>query len=416
MNEGRVQLPKLHPAQRQIKAAVSRFVVVGCGRRFGKTEVGKDQIIHAVLETPAPYAIVVPTYSDMLKTWDDITSAMHDFIIGKSKSERRIKFIKGATLELYSGDAIDRMRGSAYKGILVDEAAAIADLEYGWTRVMMPTLADMSGWAWFLSSFKGKNYFYTLYHYGLDPLREAWASFSFPTSANPFIDKLEIALAKAELPERAFLEEYMAVPSDDYGAVFRGILDVANFQPQAADKKRRYVMGIDWARSHDFTVIVVMDRDSKRVVAIDRFNQIDWALQRGRVKSLAQQYNADLILAEANSIGEPNIEALRTDGIAVRAFTTTATNKPGLIDDLSLAIENQKIGLLDDSTANGKAMLSELQAYEMTRTAAGNWKYGAPSGGHDDCVIALALAWRAITKNMSIVIRPQPAGLRNYRG
>lgn len=411
-----ISLPKLHPAQLQIKASTARFMVVGCGRRFGKTEVGKDRVINELLNIPAPYAVVTPTYSDMLKMWDDITSTMHAIITDKSKSERRIKFMNGAVLELYSGDAIDRMRGGAYAGILVDEAAAIATLEYAWTRVIMPTLADMSGWAWFLSSFRGKNYFYTLYQHGIDPLREEWASFSFPTSANPFIAESEIALARTNLPQRAFDEEYMAVPNDDYGAVFRGVLDAAIGQPQAPDKDKRYVMGVDWARSHDFTVIVVIDKYARQVVAIDRFNQIDWTLQRGRLMAMASKYDPDIILAESNSIGEPNIEELRKAGLSVRPFMTTAANKPGLIDNLSLAIENQQITLLDDKTPIGKVMIGELQSYEMIRTAAGNWKYGAPSGGHDDCVIALALGWHTIARRMNMTIQSQPEKLRNYRG
>jgi len=39
--------------------------------------------------------------------------------------------------------------------------------------------------------------------------------------------------------------------------------------------------------------------------------------------------------------------------------------------------------------------VSELQAYEGKRTAAG-FSYSAPSGMHDDTVMALAFAWYGV--------------------
>lgn len=38
----------------------------------------------------------------------------------------------------------------------------------------------------------------------------------------------------------------------------------------------------------------------------------------------------------------------------------------------------------------------ELAAYTLERMASGGYRYNAPSGGHDDTVIALALAWYAV--------------------
>ena len=35
--------------------------------------------------------------------------------------------------------------------------------------------------------------------------------------------------------------------------------------------------GVDWAMQTDFTVLVVMDAKTRRVVDADRFNQIDWS-------------------------------------------------------------------------------------------------------------------------------------------
>ena len=75
------------------------------------------------------------------------------------------------------------------------------------------------------------------------------------------------------------------------------------------------------------------------MVALDRFNQIGWSLQRNRLRALANHWKPKVIWAEINSIGEPNIEALIQEGLPIRGFRTTAQSKPPLIEALALALE-----------------------------------------------------------------------------
>ena len=124
------------------------------------------------------------------------------------------------------------------------------------------------------------------------------------------------------------------------------------------------------------------------MTALDRFNQVGWDLQRDRLKTLVQHWRPQIIWAEANSIGEPNIEALLQEGLPVRPFYTTAKTKSPLIESLALAIERGSIALL-----NHPVLLAELANYSLERLPGGAWRYGAPSGAHDDTVMATALAW-----------------------
>ncbi|MCR4398946.1 MAG: hypothetical protein NUV93_08290, partial [Firmicutes bacterium] len=54
-------------------------------------------------------------------------------------------------------------------------------------------------------------------------------------------------------------------------------------------------------------------------------------------------------------------------------------------------------------------LLNELEAFEYEISRAGNVKYGAPEGQHDDCVISLALAvWAAKTRRtVPVVDKPK---------
>jgi hypothetical protein len=149
-------------------------------------------------------------------------------------------------------------------------------------------------------------------------------------------------------------------------------------------------MGCDWGRREDFTALAVIDATTQRVVALDRFTLVEWALQRERLVTLARQWRVAHILAEANAMGEPNIEALQREGLPIEAFWTTARNKPHIVESLNLAIERGELALLPDET-----LLGELEAYTFTQMPSGTYRYHAPPGLHDDTVIALALAWRA---------------------
>jgi hypothetical protein len=145
-------------------------------------------------------------------------------------------------------------------------------------------------------------------------------------------------------------------------------------------------------KRYDFTVLVVMDAQTRRVVDMDRFNKVDWVFQRERVKMMAAKWQAHQIVAESNSIGGPNIEALQREGLPVIAFETTASSKPPLIESLALAFEQGEIEILDDPV-----LVGELEAYERTVNAmTGRSRYSAPEGAHDDCVMSLALAWQGV--------------------
>ncbi len=126
------------------------------------------------------------------------------------------------------------------------------------------------------------------------------------------------------------------------------------------------------------------------MVALERFNQIGWDLQRGRLQAVVEHWQPSVIWAEANSIGEPNIDALIRAGLPVRPFMTTSKTKPPLIESLALAIERGDLRLLDDPV-----LRSELENFSLQPLPGGSFRYTAPPGAHDDTVISTALAWRA---------------------
>ena len=382
----KANLTQPHPGQIAILAHPARFKVVACGRRFGKTETGKILLVERALTGRICWWIS-PTFRMADDVWRALKTALDGAIAAKHEDRRRLTLRGGGEIRVQSGHDPDALRGSGLDLAVLDEAAYLhPDV---WHAAIRPALADRRGEALFLSSPRGRNWFWGLYMLGQRADQPDWQSWRFPTVANPLIDPAEIEAQRDLLPEHLYRQEYLAEFLQDAGGVFRGVEAAATVDPGGGPQAgTRYVFGVDWGRSSDYTAIAVLDADSARVVALERFNTIGWARQRGRLAALAERWRPDTIWAEANSIGGPNIEALQSEGLPVIAFQTTAQSKGPLIEALALAIERGQIALLRDV-----ALIEELQGYAMERLPSGRFRYGAPPGEHDDTVIALALAW-----------------------
>ena len=390
-----VVLPSLHVGQRKVVDNPARFQVLACGRRWGKTRLGAALCMETALKGGRAWW-VAPSYKMGAVGWR-IVKELAVQIPGASISlgDRMATLPGGGTVQVRSADDPDRLRGEGLDFCVMDECAFMK--EDAWTHAIRPALSDRQGRAMFISTPKGRNWFHRLYQYGKDPHQSEYASWHFPTSDNPFIADVEIEAARGALPERIYRQEYLAEFIDDAGGVFRRVQDSATAEPQdEAIEGHNYCFGIDWGRHSDFTVITVWDMNLQAAVYIDRFTMVDYAIQIGRLKALARRFNPSVIMAELNAMGEPLVEQLQGDGLPVQGFYTTNKSKEQIIRDLEGAFERGDVTIINDPV-----LVSELQAIEQVRLANG-WRFAAPEGMHDDCVISLALAYHAGATSWSI--------------
>lgn len=387
-----ISLPRPFPWQRQVMRDAQRFNAAAVGRRAGKSTMSHELMLRPALDGH-PVGYFAPTYKLLGETWRALTRLSRPIARTMNASDHRIELVTGGVIEMWTLLDPDPGRSRKYRRVIIDEAGLCADLGERWTAAILPTLADYEGDAWLLGTPKGRNFFWQCWRWGQDPLKPEWASWQMPTTVNPKIAASEIAMLRSSMPEMTYQQEIEAAFLEASGGVFRKIRDAATcsiVEPYAGE----FVMGVDWAQMHDFTVLTVMDRKTQRMVDWMRFNQVDWALQRGHLTSLARKWGVAQIVAERNSIGSPNIEALQRDGLPVIAFDTTATSKPPLIESLVLAFERGEIGIL-----NNEVVIGECEAYERTVSeATGRSRYSAPEGQHDDCVMSLALALYGCTQ------------------
>lgn len=391
VNERIIKIPRPHKMQAVVISIMARFAVVCCGRRFGKTLLGIYLLMRYALDGH-PVAWCAPTYKMLLDVWRDVVERLEPVTLRKSEQDRRLELVTGGTIDFWSLDNPDSIRGKHYKLVIMDEFAMVSGGMDVWHNIIRPTLIDLIGRALFLSTPRGRNAFYELYQLGLTDVQD-WSSHHYTSYDNPYLDAGELDAMRYTMTESAWRQEIMAEFLEGEGSVFRNLdtVIVAETNEPYYHRDHTIVFGADWGKQDDYTAISLGCVDCGREVAIDRFNQIDYALQRQRIMAITTRWGTSGGLVETNSIGEPVLEQLIRDGLRVSGFATTNQSKLTLIEDMALDLELGRVQLIKNAVWR-----SELEAYERQRTKTGLWTYNAPAGLHDDTVVARALMLRAM--------------------
>lgn len=373
----RIEIPKPHNNQQEILDCKKRFIVVMCGRRFGKSELSQILCLKTALdpaiEGGGTVAYITPTYKLAQTFFEKLTNVLQ---FRNNISNLKIYCPNGGTIEFFTGERLDNLRGRKFHLVIIDEAAFINNLEQGWLSSIRPTLTDYQGKAVFLSTPRGKNFFYSMF---MKAGENEWESFKFTTYDNPYINKKEIEDARQQLPAVVFEQEYMANPAENSANPFGNAFIKQCIKPMSG--QQIVCFGIDLAKSVDWTVIIGLDKNGC-VAYFDRF-QMDWHNTKENIKRLP----IAPILADSTGVGDPIIEDLIREGMAIEGLKFTSQSKQQLMEGLATAIQQRKVAFPEGVISD------ELDVFEYQFTANGV-RYSAPSGFHDDCVVALAMAWQ----------------------
>lgn len=387
----RVELPEPHERQWEIERSPARRKVICAGRRGGKTTLAARVAIKKAGCDKRRILYATPTQDQHGAFWDKckawLAPLLDRKLVRKNETMHTLDFPNGGHIRAKTAWNADTLRGD-YADLLILDEYALMDRD-AWDMVGAPMLLDNDGDAWFISTPRRKNHFFHAHVRGIADGKR-WAAFHFTSHDNPHLSKAALAEITHDLSEEAYQQEILALFLDNEGAVFRKIAAclVGNGQRPEDHEGHEIVMGVDWGKQNDFTALSVFCVNCKREVELDRFNKINYSFQRKRLSALSGRWNVFTILAESNAMGDPIIEELQLRGLPVEGFATTATSKPPLIENLSLAFERTEAYWLNDPV--GKA---ELEAYERTVSdRTGRSSYSAPEGLHDDTVMARALA------------------------
>jgi len=377
------------PSQLEVLEAPERFLIVDAGRRWGKSLSGLNWLLKGACERVGESWWLAPIYSQSKMAFRTLLAAAHKgnaeaAFKSISHSEMRTELINGSAITFKSADNPDNLRGEGLSRVVVDEAARVQ--REVWEEVLRPAVSDTAGKVLFISTPKGKNWFYELYTRGFDPAHPDYRAWKFPTSDNPKVPAEDIEQARQSLPVDVFQQEYLAEFLDNNAGVFRNVKACIGSVREEPVPGRPYFSGLDLARLTDFTVLTILNGEGRQVF-FDRFNLLDWAVQKDRIITTIKRYNADLLL-DSTGIGDPIYDDLSRAGLNVEGYKFTSDSKKKLIEALMIAFEQAKIRILDEAVQT-----NEFDIFEYKIGQSGTVHYSAPEGYHDDCVISLALAW-----------------------
>lgn len=394
----------LHPGQQAILADPSRYRVIAAGRRFGKTLLAIEWL---ALEAGGaldghPVAFFSPTYKLLLDVWSDLERTLKPVTRKANKTEMRIELTTGGKVDFWTLEDPDAGRGRKYARIVIDEAAHARNLQVAWERAIAPTLTDLEGEAWFISTPNGLNYFHALFQRGDDAARSDWSAHHMPSTVNPHLPAEELTRAQSDLPALVFAQEYLA----EFVTFGAGLVKPEYLQdgPCAADLP--VVLGVDLAISEregaDWTAIVALSRDpaSGRIYVreVER-HRAGFREVLARIEAAAQRWQPALIAIEQTQYQAAVVQELaRSTRWAVRGVKPDR-DKVTRFAPLLTRYEQRLVW--HDPARVPAWFREELLAF--------------PEGVHDDAVDAAAYAFAAAAQAGPIEFTPLPGTAPGWR-
>lgn len=430
-----------HPGQREITLALkanfrlpeedqANIIEIICGRGWGKTLYFVCKILIPYLNTHpgAKVMWVAPSYlvaqspiDDVFKgineqtgeRWVDEVDSLGNKIweFATTRSGPVLTWWNGATVTIRSAEAPESIVSRGYNLIILDEAALIEEKVF--TLQILGTARKQGIKIFAITTPRGKKHWtHKFFLKGQDPTEKNYLSFQQAYTRNPFYSKTQASLIK-DIPDWLYRQEYLAEFIEDGDIVFRGLeaclmgaeisypgqhqewaaeqQDATWDSPRGPVKRpwseRRFVVGLDLAKSVDYTVFWVMDCENGETVFYKRLNKTDYKEVLKLAQQFCQMFNGADLIFDSTGVGSGLADMMSSYDIVAHPYTFTNDSKAELVTRLALAIEHGQVKI-----PNIASVKKELNAFTYQLTRTGKITYNAPSGFHDDIVMALALA------------------------
>jgi len=388
--------------------AKQRFKIAILNRRAGKSKMALNEQIRKAVLGKGIYYYFLPTYRQAKSViWDSlIKEHLPKEVVTKINESELAVYYKNGSVQRFAGcEDIDKHRGINPIDVVFDEYSEMN--EEIWTAIVQPILGENMGTATFVYTPKGKNHSWKLLQIAKnDTSRWFWMVMGVNETHSHSEEELEEI--KKEVPESLFLQEYLCEFHDNAGAFFRRIRENIYASPYTdAERGHVYQLGVDLAKYQDWTVVTPFDLNTFRVGKQDRFNQIDWNLQKARIEATCRRFNNGRIFIDSTGVGDPITEDLQGQGLPIEPYRFTETSKMALLKNLAILLEQDKIKIPDDD-----GLVAELDSIVWALNKNGRAQAKTLPGMTDDRVMSLALSVWGITNPISnYVDNPEDFGV-----
>lgn len=379
------------PLLQSLDSGKKRAIIIW-HRRSGKDKACFNLMIKKAFERVGTYFYFLPEYSQAKKVvWDNIDNdgfrtidhIPKQVIAKKNDSELKITLINGSIIQLIGADTFDKSGvGTNPIGVVFSEFPITRPDIWGYVR---PILLANNGWAVFNGTPRGQNHAYQLLE--MAKQNDEWFTQVLTVDDTGVLTKDDIERERAEgMPQQLIDQEYYCKFIENATNFFRDIDGACILTPQPENPLRTYRMGVDLAKYQDYTVISVIDLATFEQVYLERFNHLDWNIQKSKIEAIYHRFNRPKGFIDATGVGDPIVEDLNNRGIRLEAYKFTEQSRKDLLTNLALKMEQRTVKLLDDEIL--KQELSYFQ-YELVGQ---KLKIKVPEGLHDDTVFGTALS------------------------
>ncbi len=207
-----------HPGQTLVHRSRAPRRVLACGVRWGKSMCASMEAVAALMK-PAESSvgwIVAPNYGlcdrVFLNVLDTIRKHIGHRLVETNPREHRVvvRNLGGGLSEMRakSADNPVSLLGEGLDWLIIDEATRVN--QQVWEQHLSQRLIDRAGWALFLSTPRGCDWFYRLYKRCIKGLDEDYEGWQFPSWQSPLVGKDVVEAERARLPADVFAQEYAA--------------------------------------------------------------------------------------------------------------------------------------------------------------------------------------------------------------
>lgn len=389
--ERQIQVTLYNPHKNQVKIhdainnGLWKYYVLNIGRQFGKTLLADNQALYwALNDKGCKIGWVSPVYKQCKKVWEEIYSAFDEntgIFTEHNKTDLTFKFCSNSTLQFFSAERYDNIRGFTFDYLIIDEFAFID--EAAWTEVLRATVLVKGKKVLLISTPKGKNHFYNLH--ALDGVNPQYKSFTMTSYDNTIINPTEIDDARLTLPDHVFRQEYLAEFIDGGAGIFSPTF-------KQSERGTRHYGGVDLGRADDYSVISILNEKGEQVYC-ERWRHDTWSNISLKIAGVINEYNA-VTYVEVNSIGDAIFEQIQghcTNPSNVEPFVTTSKSKQDAVEGLAVATQNNEVTFLPHDWLKKEFDVFTFEYNPKSRSI----KYGAPYGFHDDGVMGTTLSYAA---------------------
>lgn len=383
------------PYQLTLLAAPQRFKIAVIHRRGGKSKTALNGQIARTQLKKGVYYYFLPTYRQAKAViWDELVKQHVPLeIVEKINDSELAIYYKNGSIQRFVGcEDIDKHRGINPIDVVFDEYSEMN--EQIWTAIIQPVLRENKGTATFIFTPKGKNHSWKLLQQARENPNE-WFWTVQSVEQTQALSQEDIDEARRNTPEDLFKQEYQCEFLEGAGAFFKNVQACISIAKDKPEPGYKYKMGCDLAKYQDYTVLTLLDLMSFQVHKQERFNQIDYNLQKAKIEATYLRYYKPEITLDSTGVGEPIHDDLANKQINVVPFKFTEQSRRDLLMNLKLLIEQNKIKIPDD-----EILLNELASFQyVIKGENGKTRIQVPDGLHDDCVMSLALACWEIPAN-----------------